>query len=35
MQGWLTLWGLPLSGGEPMAWMGDSGHAATTWPGWT
>ena len=27
MQGWLTLWGLPLSGGEPMAWMGDSGHA--------
>jgi uncharacterized protein (DUF305 family) len=27
MQGWLTLWGLPLSGGEPMAWMADSGHA--------
>ena len=27
MQGWLTLWGLPLSGGEPMGWMGDSGHA--------
>ena len=27
MQGWLTLWGLPLSGGEPMAWMGESGHA--------
>ena len=27
MQGWLTLWGVPLSGGEPMAWMGDSGHA--------
>jgi uncharacterized protein (DUF305 family) len=30
MQGWLTLWGLPTSGGEPMAWMGDtgtSGHA--------
>jgi uncharacterized protein (DUF305 family) len=28
MQGWLSLWGLPLSGGEPMAWMaGDGGHA--------
>jgi uncharacterized protein (DUF305 family) len=28
MQGWLTLWGLPLSGGETMAWMaGDGGHA--------
>jgi uncharacterized protein (DUF305 family) len=28
MQGWLTLWGLPLSGGEPMAWMaGGGGHA--------
>jgi uncharacterized protein (DUF305 family) len=28
MQGWLTLWGLPLSGGEPMAWMaGNGGHA--------
>jgi uncharacterized protein (DUF305 family) len=26
MQGWLTLWGLSLSGGEPMAWMGDGGH---------
>jgi uncharacterized protein (DUF305 family) len=22
MQGWLALWGLPLSGGTPMAWMG-------------
>ena len=31
MQGWLALWGLPLSGGEPMAWMGDSGHGGTTW----
>jgi uncharacterized protein (DUF305 family) len=28
MQGWLTLWGLPLSGGKPMAWMaGNGGHA--------
>jgi uncharacterized protein (DUF305 family) len=28
MQGWLSLWGLPLSGGQPMAWMGaDGGHA--------
>jgi uncharacterized protein (DUF305 family) len=28
MQGWLSLWGLPLSGGETMAWMaGDGGHA--------
>jgi uncharacterized protein (DUF305 family) len=25
MQGWLNLWGLPTSGGEPMAWMGDTG----------
>nr|WP_246324026.1 DUF305 domain-containing protein [Petropleomorpha daqingensis] len=24
MQGWLSLWGLPLSGGEQMAWMGDA-----------
>jgi uncharacterized protein (DUF305 family) len=22
MQGWLSLWGLPLSGGAPMSWMG-------------
>ena len=28
MQGWLALWGLPPSGGDPMAWMGpDGGHA--------
>ncbi|MGY1642521.1 DUF305 domain-containing protein [Geodermatophilus sp. SYSU D00703] len=28
MQGWLSLWGLPPSGGDPMAWMGpDTGHA--------
>jgi uncharacterized protein (DUF305 family) len=28
MQGWLTLWGVPLSGGETMAWMAaDGGHA--------
>jgi uncharacterized protein (DUF305 family) len=27
MQGWLSLWGLPPSGGDPMAWMGaDAGH---------
>ena len=26
MQGWLSLWGLPPSGGEQMAWMGGSGH---------
>lgn len=25
MQGWLALWGLPLTGGETMAWMSDSG----------
>jgi uncharacterized protein (DUF305 family) len=25
MQGWLVLWGVPLTGGEPMAWMSDSG----------
>jgi uncharacterized protein (DUF305 family) len=29
MQGWLSLWGLPLSGGEQMAWMGDAGHQHT------
>jgi uncharacterized protein (DUF305 family) len=22
MQGWLSLWGLPVSGGTPMSWMG-------------
>jgi uncharacterized protein (DUF305 family) len=27
MQGWLVLWGLPLTGGEPMAWMSEEGHA--------
>ncbi|RBY96568.1 DUF305 domain-containing protein [Blastococcus sp. TF02-8] len=26
MQGWLVLWGLPLTGGDTMAWMTDSGH---------
>jgi len=26
MQGWLALWGLPLSGGTPMAWMGSAAH---------
>lgn len=24
MQGWLALWGLPQSGGEPMSWMTDA-----------
>jgi uncharacterized protein (DUF305 family) len=27
MQGWLSLWGIPFTGGEPMAWMGDGGHS--------
>jgi uncharacterized protein (DUF305 family) len=26
MEGWLSLWGLPPSGGETMAWMADGGH---------
>jgi uncharacterized protein (DUF305 family) len=26
MEGWLALWGLPPSGGDPMAWMTDGGH---------
>ena len=26
MQGWLSLWGVPPSGGEPMAWMAEAGH---------
>jgi uncharacterized protein (DUF305 family) len=26
MQGWLSLWGVPTTGGTPMAWMGGSGH---------
>jgi uncharacterized protein (DUF305 family) len=26
MQGWLVLWGLPLTGGDTMAWMSASGH---------
>jgi uncharacterized protein (DUF305 family) len=27
MQGWLSLWGVPFTGGQPpMAWMGDGGH---------
>ncbi len=26
MQGWLTLWGLPVTGADTMAWMGGSGH---------
>ena len=27
MQGWLSLWGIPLTGGEPMAWMSAGGHS--------
>ena len=27
MQGWLALWGLPLTGEEHMTWMADAGHA--------
>jgi uncharacterized protein (DUF305 family) len=27
MQGWLSLWGVPPTGGERMAWMTDDGHA--------
>jgi uncharacterized protein (DUF305 family) len=26
MQGWLALWDVPPTGGEPMAWMADAGH---------
>src|SRR3712207_1482209 len=26
MQGWLSLWGHSITGGEPMAWMGSHGH---------
>jgi len=33
MQGWLSLWGVPLSGGEPMAWMGGAGHDHTAMDG--
>jgi uncharacterized protein (DUF305 family) len=45
MQGWLALWGLPLSGGTPMSWMGGTmpgmagmtmgpaGNADTAMPG--
>jgi uncharacterized protein (DUF305 family) len=30
MQGWLSLWGIPPTGGEPMAWMaGDTEHSHT------
>ena len=28
MEGWLSLWGLPPSGGEVMAWMSDDGGHA-------
>ena len=31
MQGWLSLWGVLPTGGEPMAWMaGDAGHSGHT-----
>jgi uncharacterized protein (DUF305 family) len=30
MQGWLSLWGLPTSGGDPMAWMASAAHAHHT-----
>ncbi|MGY1604261.1 DUF305 domain-containing protein [Geodermatophilus sp. SYSU D00815] len=33
MQGWLSLWGLPQNGDEPMAWMGSSGHDHGAAPG--
>ena len=26
MQGWLSLWGVPLSGGDRMSWMPEEGH---------
>ncbi|WP_346619810.1 DUF305 domain-containing protein [Blastococcus montanus] len=27
MQGWLSLWGIPPTGGEMMAWMGEDAHS--------
>jgi uncharacterized protein (DUF305 family) len=27
MQGWLSLWGVPFTGGQPMAWMDGGEHA--------
>ncbi|SDC02102.1 Uncharacterized conserved protein, DUF305 family [Geodermatophilus telluris] len=35
MEGWLSLWGLPRSGGEHMAWMGEghAGHDASAMSG--
>jgi uncharacterized protein (DUF305 family) len=35
MEGWLSLWGLPRSGGEHMAWMGGehAGHDTSSMPG--
>ncbi|TFV89166.1 DUF305 domain-containing protein [Blastococcus sp. CT_GayMR16] len=30
MEGWLSLWGLPPSGGETMAWMEGTGHSGHT-----
>ncbi len=26
MQGWLTMWGLPTTGGDTMTWMGEGAH---------
>ena len=33
MEGWLSLWGVPSSGGEVMAWMGDGGHGGHSMDG--
>jgi uncharacterized protein (DUF305 family) len=30
MQGWLSLWGVPVSGGTPMAWMNGTAHDAAS-----
>ena len=32
MQGWLTLWGLPLTGSDPMSWMDDGAMAGHHMP---
>ena len=33
MQGWLALWGVPLTGGDTMAWMTEEGHGGHDLPG--
>ena len=30
MQGWLSLWGLPQTGGDTMAWMTEGGRTTAT-----